>query len=51
MDDRIEPAQAERLRMVLVSPVKVTIKPGGGFAGKFNVPVAARSAEPAGAAK
>jgi hypothetical protein len=48
---RIEPAQAERLKMTLVSPVTVTIKPGGGFAGKFNVPVAARPADSGGAAK
>jgi hypothetical protein len=43
---RIEPAQAERLKMALVSPVSVTIKPGGGFSGKVNVSVASRSADP-----
>ncbi|MDB5451855.1 MAG: hypothetical protein JWO33_433 [Caulobacteraceae bacterium] len=50
---RIEPAQAERLKMELIRPVSVTVKPGGGFAGKVTVPVTARTpvAPPEGAAK
>lgn len=44
---RIEPAQAERLKMALTRPVTVTIQASGGFAGKITVPVTSR--EPAAA--
>jgi hypothetical protein len=36
---RLEPGQAVKLKLQLAEPVTVTIKPGGGFAGRIVVPV------------
>lgn len=41
---RLEPAQAARLKLVLVQPATVTIAPSGGFAGRVRVLITTQAA-------